>query len=69
MQDWQEFWNTFQSSIDQNESLSAIDKFLYESNLLQEPAGSRIAGFVSTRANYKAIVQALKQHNGKDIAI
>ncbi len=69
LQDWQEFWDTFQSSIDQNESLSAVDKFSYLRNLLQEPARSTIAGFALTGANYEAAVQALKQRYGKEIAI
>ena len=38
LQDWQEFWDSFQSSIDGNESLSAVDKFSYLKNLLHKPA-------------------------------
>ena len=59
LQDWQEFWNSFQSSIDKNESLSAVDKFAYLRSLVQEPARSTIAGFALTSANYEAAVQAL----------
>ena len=45
LQDWQEFWDSFQSSIDRNENLSAVDKFSYLKSLVQEPARSTIAGF------------------------
>ena len=61
LQDWQEFWDSFQSSIDKNESLSAVDKFAYLRSLVQEPARSTIAGFALTSANYEAAVQALKE--------
>ena len=68
-QDWQEFWDSFQSSIDGNESLSAVDKFSYLKSLLYEPARSTIAGFALTGANYAAAVQVLKKRYGKEIAI
>ena len=69
LQGWQEFWDSFQSSIDKNESLSAVDKFAYLRSLVQEPARSTIAGFALTSANYEAAVQALKKRYGKEIAI
>ena len=67
LQDWQEFWDSFQSSIDGNESLSAVDKFSYLKKLLYEPARSTIAGFALTGAN--CAVQALRKRCGKEIAI
>ena len=69
LQDWQEFWDSFQSSIDGNDNLSAVDKFSYLKSLVQEPARSTIAGFALTTVNYEAAVQALKKRYGKDIAI
>ena len=69
LQDWQEFWESFQSSIDGNDNLSAVDKFSYLKSLVQEPARSTIAGFALTAVNYEAAVQALKKRYGKDIAI
>ena len=68
-QDWQEFWDSFQSSTDKNESLSAVDKFAYLRSLVQEPARSTIAGFALTSANYEATVQALEKRYGKEIVI
>ena len=29
IQEWQQFWDTFESTIDKNESLTAVDKFAY----------------------------------------
>ena len=69
LQDWQEFWDSFESSIDGNESLSEVDKFSYLKSLLYEPARSTIAGFALTGANYAAAVQVLKNQYGKGIAI
>ena len=37
LQDWQEFWDSFQSSIDGNESLSAVDKFSSNDELCSPP--------------------------------
>ena len=69
LQDWQEFWDSFQSSIDGNDNLSAVDKSSYLKSLVQEPARSMIAGFALTVVNYDAAVQALKKRYGKEIAI
>ena len=69
LQDWQEFWDSFQSSIDGNDNLSAVDKFSYLKSLVQEPARSTITGFALTAVNYDAAVQALKKRYGKEIAI
>ena len=70
LQECQEFWDSFESSIDRNESLAALDKFAYLRGLLLEPAKSTIAGFALTSANYGAPVQLLpKKRYGKDSAI
>ena len=69
LQDWQEFWDSFQSSIDGNDNLSAVDKFSYLKSLVQEPTRSTIAEFALTAINYEAAVQALKKRYGKDIAV
>ena len=49
---WQELWNSFKSSIDDNKNLSTIDKFNYLRNLLESNAYSTIAGLSLTAANY-----------------
>ena len=39
------FWDCFQSSVDDNNELAEVDKFLYLRHLLEEPAKSFVAGF------------------------
>ena len=63
--EWQEFWDSFESAIDRNETLAEIDKFSYLQGLMIEQAQSAIAGFSLTLANYKAAIQLLKKHYSK----
>ena len=42
LQEWQEFWDSFDSAVNQNEGLADVDKFAYLKGLLIEPAGSAI---------------------------
>jgi len=69
VQEWQEFWDAFESAIDQNESLTAVDKFAYLQSLVTEPARSTIVGFSLTAVNYMAAVNVLKKKYGKETAI
>ena len=63
--DWQEFWDAFRSSIDENEELAEVDKFKYLRHLLEDPAKGVVAGFSLTKANYVAAVNLLKQRYAK----
>ena len=47
---WQEFWNSFKSSIHSSDSLSDVHKFNYLRGLLEESAKSCISGFSLTAA-------------------
>jgi len=67
--EWQEFWDSFESSIHLNDGLSNVDKFSYLRNLLLEPARSAIGGFALTSANYQAAVELLKKRYGKKIVV
>ena len=67
--EWQEFWDSFESAIDRNETLAEIDKISYLQGLLIEQARSAIAGFSLTSANYKAAIQLLKKHYSKQKVI
>lgn len=67
--EWQEFWDSFESSIHLNDGLSNVDKFSYLRNLLLEPARSAIGGFALTSANYQSAVELLKKRYGKKIAV
>ena len=54
--EWTEFWDSFNSAIHENESLSKVDKFTYLRAIVEEPTKSAIAGFSLTEANYTAAV-------------
>lgn len=69
IQEWQEFWDSFENAIDKNESLAAVDKFAYLRSLVVEPVRSTITGFSLTSANYKEAMEVLKKQYGKEIAI
>ena len=69
LEEWQEFWDSFESAIHSNDSLSNVDKFFYLKGLLLEPVRSAIAGFALTSANYEAAVELLKKRFGKKTAI
>ena len=45
LEEWQEFWDSFESAIHSNDSLSNEDKFSYLRGLLLKPARSAIVGF------------------------
>ena len=58
---WQEFYDTFDSSVHKNSSLSDVDRFNYLRNLVEGPAYSTIAGLQLTGANYKAALNLLRR--------
>ena len=60
LEGWQEFWDSFESAIHLNDSLSKVDKVSYLRGLLVGPARSAIAGFTITSANYESAVELLK---------
>ena len=69
IQEWQEFWDSFESAINKNESLAAVHKFAYLRSLVVEPVRSTITGFSLTSANYREAMEVLKKQYGKEIAI
>lgn len=69
LQEWQTFWDSFDSAVNQNEDLADVDKFAYLKGLLIEPARSTISGFALTSANYKEAIDLLKRRYGKKNAI
>ena len=69
LEEWQEFWDSFESAIHLNNSLSKVDKFSYLRGLLVGLARSAIAGFTLTSANYESAVELLKNRYGKKTAI
>ena len=62
---YQEFWDSFKSSVHENTNLSPIDKFNYLQTLIEEPAYSAVAGLSLTEANYQAALELLKKRYGQ----
>ena len=58
---WVTFWDSFNSSIHNNPTLSSVDKFNYLSSLL---AAEAIAGLTLTAANYNEAIATLKKRFG-----
>ena len=57
---WVTFWDSFNSSIHANPTLSSIDKINYLISLLESSAAEAIAGLSLTAANYDEAVATLK---------
>ena len=59
------FWDSFQSSVDNNLDLTPIDKFNYLYSLLEGPGLQAIQGLTITDKNYKSAVEILHNRFGK----
>ncbi|XP_053373003.1 uncharacterized protein LOC128546473 [Mercenaria mercenaria] len=62
---WQTFWDSFESSVHLNASLSDVQKFNYLKSLLQGTASRCIDGFPLTNTNYSKAVSLLRERFGK----
>ena len=61
---WPTFWDSFESAVHENPTISDIDKFNYLVSLLDPQASSAIAGLKITAANYPEAVALLKKRFG-----
>ena len=61
---WVTFWDSFNSSIHTNPTLSSVDKFNYLTSLLESAAAKAIAGLTLTAANYDEAIATLKKRFG-----
>ncbi|MEM7375590.1 MAG: DUF1759 domain-containing protein, partial [Bacteroidota bacterium] len=61
---WQSFWDSFDSTIHNNDSLHNIDKLNYLRSQLQGDALKTIAGLESTNSNYTVAIDILKERYG-----
>ena len=61
---WTTFWDSFQTAIDHNTSLSEVEKFNYLRSLLEGPALEAISGLTLNAANYKEAVAVLQKRFG-----
>ena len=62
---WQEFWDSYEATIHNNNSLGNIDKFNYLRAQLRNDAKEAITGLETTDANYQVAIDILKERYGK----
>lgn len=60
-----EFINSFKCTIDSNDNLSKIDKFIYLKSFLSEEAYKTISGLALTKENYEQSLDLLQNRHGK----
>ena len=58
---WTEFWDFFQVTVDQNNHLSNIEKFIYLKNSLTGDAKHAVAGILMSNNNYQNAKTLLKE--------
>ena len=61
---WAEFWDTFETTIDSNESLSGVDKLKYLKSKLIGEAKQAVSGITLSNENYKVATNLLKERFG-----
>ena len=63
------FWDSFESTVDKNPSLSTVDKFNYLNALLKGSAARSTQGLSLSEANYTTVTEILKERFGRIQAI
>ena len=61
---WNEFWDTFETTIDLNDSLSDIEKLKYLNSKLTGEAKQAVSGIFLSKENYKVAKELLKERCG-----
>ena len=61
---WTAFWDSYESAVHLNDSLSEVDKFNYLKSLLEKAAYDAVAGLTLSAANYREAVDILKRRFG-----
>ena len=61
---WTAFWDSYESAVHLNDSLSEVDKFNYLKSLLEKAAYDAVAGLTLSAANYCEAVDILKRRFG-----
>ena len=69
IQQWQEFWDSFNSVIHKQQTLPAVSKFNYLKSMLKGSASSVSAGIPLTSENYTVAVKLLQERFGRKEAI
>ena len=63
--DWLSFWDSYESAIHRNPSLSEVQKFNYLKSLLHGDASQTIAGFSMTNTYYAKAISLLQERYGQ----
>ena len=63
---WREFWDIFQTTIDQNKQLSDMEKFCYLKSRVDGDAKEAISGLLLSTENYEIAKGLLKERFGND---
>jgi len=64
--EWQQFYETFNSAIHNNNKISDIEKFTYLKGYLSNEAATAINGFSLTSKNYNKALELLKERFGNE---
>ena len=67
LMEWQEFWDSFESAIHNNQALSNVQKFTYLSSSLRNEPLQTVSGFAFTNANYEKAVDMLQERQNYPI--
>ena len=59
------FWDSYKSSVHDNNDIATVDKFNYLKSLLEGPAYRCIQGLPITASNYEGAIELLQQRFGK----
>ena len=62
---WRTFWDSYKSSVHDNNDIATVDKFNYLKSLLEGPAYRCIQGLPITASNYEGAIELLQQRFGK----
>ncbi|XP_071176443.1 uncharacterized protein [Mytilus edulis] len=63
--EWQSFWDSFDSAIHNNNTLTDVQKFNYLKSLLEGEASYTIAGFALTHTNYNKAIELIHERFGQ----
>ncbi|XP_061168132.1 uncharacterized protein LOC133177057 [Saccostrea echinata] len=63
--EWQSFWDSFDSAIHSNNTLTEVQKFNYLKSLVEGEASNTIAGFALTHSNYNRAIELLHERFGQ----
>jgi hypothetical protein len=67
---WQEFWDTYESTVHNNAELPLVEKFKYLKSFLSGDALRLAGGYRLTNVNYESVITVLKERYGDpEIAI